>query len=551
MNTTHKVSIGGMAFVVEESAYKELKLYIDKLENQFRHRADGSEIIADIESRIAELINGKLLNPDQLVTLADVKDVIFRLGDPSEMDEGAEKSVDDTTYSTASASSRRLYRSAESKVIAGVCGGLGAYFNIDPVWLRIAFVALTIIGSPIAVGWVFLLTYIILWISTPYAISVSQKLEMEGKKVTVSTIEQRIRDEANAYAPHVRSAGDRLFSVFIAVLKIFVVFFISIFVIVGLALSAALLALLVGFEPSFLFNFGDYHDGSLAALFNVMYSFFPNVLWFNISLLALVFIPTILLIVLAIKLMFRSHFRTRFVAIPLVAVWLVALFATFITGVSTLKNSFGSSRTVAETVVAPAAIDTLKIGYSSSIQLKANDVSLVLHNECDDEEWSHDGFCDNRDWIHHDGFSITSADSNPADVKLTANSTVYVRPLVEVKYDENIEKPQVVVKKWATGRNYTVAGSTAESINFKAEFKGDSLLISPAVPLLVKDRILKGVKLTVRIPKNKFYRIGDEMKGALIKTRCSQENGVYRYDANNYTDNEWDNVESVDTVMVR
>lgn len=536
--------------MVEESAFKELQQYIDRLESQFRNRADGQEIIADIESRIAELINGKLLNSDQLVTLADVKDVINRLGDPSEMDEGGEKAADEPAGTIYATSTRRLYRSAESKVIAGVCGGLGAYFNIDPVWLRVAFVALTVVGSPIAVGWVFVLTYIVLWIATPYAISVSQKLEMEGKKVTVSTIEQRIREEANSYAPHIRSAGDRLFSVFIAVVKVFVIFFISVFVLTGLAISAVLLAVLFGFEPTFLFNMGEYHDGSVAALFNIMYSFFPNVLWFNISLVALVLIPTILLIVLAIKLMFRSHFRTRFVAIPLTAVWVVALFATLITGVSTLKNSFGSSRTVSETVVAPAAIDTLKIGYSSSIQMKPNDIALILQNDSDDE-WNQDeSYCRDR-WMHHDGFSVTSADSDPSDVKLNARSTVYVRPLVEVAFDENIEKPQVVIKKWATGRNYTAAGVTAESMEFKAEFKGDSLLISPATPLLVRDRILKGVRLTVRIPKNKFYRIGDDLKGVVRKSNYSLDNGIYSYDPNNHTDSQWEENETVDTVVVR
>lgn len=37
---------------------------------------------------------------------------------------------------------KRLYRSREDKVVAGVCGGIGEYFNVDPVWIRIAFVLL-------------------------------------------------------------------------------------------------------------------------------------------------------------------------------------------------------------------------------------------------------------------------------------------------------------------------------------------------------------------------------------------------------------------------
>ncbi len=41
----------------------------------------------------------------------------------------------------------RLRRSPDDKVIGGVCGGLGEYFGIDPVWFRVAFVALAFAGA--------------------------------------------------------------------------------------------------------------------------------------------------------------------------------------------------------------------------------------------------------------------------------------------------------------------------------------------------------------------------------------------------------------------
>ena len=56
---------------------------------------------------------------------------------------------------------RRLYRSRKEKMVAGVCGGLAQYFNVDPVILRVAFVAL---GVASGVG---LLAYIILAIVVP------------------------------------------------------------------------------------------------------------------------------------------------------------------------------------------------------------------------------------------------------------------------------------------------------------------------------------------------------------------------------------------------
>lgn len=53
---------------------------------------------------------------------------------------------------------RRLYRSNSERVIAGVCGGLGDYFAIDPVWFRIGFVVLALGGGS---G---ILIYLLMWL---------------------------------------------------------------------------------------------------------------------------------------------------------------------------------------------------------------------------------------------------------------------------------------------------------------------------------------------------------------------------------------------------
>jgi len=39
---------------------------------------------------------------------------------------------------------KKLYRSKTNKMIAGVCGGIGEYFNIDPTLVRLAWVLLSI-----------------------------------------------------------------------------------------------------------------------------------------------------------------------------------------------------------------------------------------------------------------------------------------------------------------------------------------------------------------------------------------------------------------------
>ncbi|MFH0765151.1 MAG: PspC domain-containing protein [Calditrichota bacterium] len=56
---------------------------------------------------------------------------------------------------------RKLYRSLDDRVIAGVCGGIGEYFGIDPVILRLVWVALTIVGGS---G---IILYLLAWLIIP------------------------------------------------------------------------------------------------------------------------------------------------------------------------------------------------------------------------------------------------------------------------------------------------------------------------------------------------------------------------------------------------
>jgi phage shock protein C len=55
-----------------------------------------------------------------------------------------------------------LRRSSNDRVVAGVCGGLGKFFGINPVWFRLLFFILLLPG-----GVPGLLPYIILWIVIP------------------------------------------------------------------------------------------------------------------------------------------------------------------------------------------------------------------------------------------------------------------------------------------------------------------------------------------------------------------------------------------------
>jgi phage shock protein PspC (stress-responsive transcriptional regulator) len=186
MKITVSINIGGYPFNIDEDAYAELKRYLRSLELHFAGEDSTSEILSDIEARIAELFRVKLTSYKQVITLADVREVISVLGSPEDISDG-------NTDSTRSRSSRpgyhRMYRDPDRRIIGGVCSGIGAYWNIEPLIVRIIFLALVLAGG---LG---VLIYIILYIVLPEAKTTSQKIEMKGEPVNIENIKEAVKNE--------------------------------------------------------------------------------------------------------------------------------------------------------------------------------------------------------------------------------------------------------------------------------------------------------------------------------------------------------------------
>jgi phage shock protein PspC (stress-responsive transcriptional regulator) len=126
---------------------------------------------------------------------------------------------------------KRLYRSADDKVIGGVCGGLAAYFNIQ-IWIpRLIFALPLILGlvsSPFnawfndwdfwwgpkvltgSLGFTLFVTYIILWIAVPVATTSSEKLEMRGERVDLNTIRNTVKEDMESLKSRAQSFGSEV-----------------------------------------------------------------------------------------------------------------------------------------------------------------------------------------------------------------------------------------------------------------------------------------------------------------------------------------------------
>lgn len=196
MKKTVTVNISGIVFTMDEDAYDQLQQYLNKIKGYFSKSEGKDEIITDIEARIAEMFHERSDDKHQVITVEDVEYMISIMGRPEDfMDTDSDteakentnesdKKEENTRYST-----KRLYRDKEGNVLGGVCSGIGYYFGIDPIWLRLIMAILFFFGG---IGFV---PYIILWLVIPAANTTAEKLEMKGEKVNIDNIGRAIEDE--------------------------------------------------------------------------------------------------------------------------------------------------------------------------------------------------------------------------------------------------------------------------------------------------------------------------------------------------------------------
>lgn len=179
MEKTIQITIASTTFSLTERAFEKLNAYLETLKAHFAGESERAEIMRDIESRIAEKLFHK---KNHVITEEDVSAITAEIGDAPEFDDDTEETL------KKPASSRRLYRDMGNAWLGGVSSGIGAYFDVDPLWIRLIFLFSLIFGGA---G---ILFYILLWALIPEAKSAGQKLEMRGKPVDVENIARVVRE---------------------------------------------------------------------------------------------------------------------------------------------------------------------------------------------------------------------------------------------------------------------------------------------------------------------------------------------------------------------
>jgi phage shock protein PspC (stress-responsive transcriptional regulator) len=495
MKKTLTINISGSIFHIDEDAFEKLQDYLRTINSHYGPGEEGREIISDIESRIAEIFQEKLSSSDQVVNVEMVEEVITIMGRPEEIFETEEEASEEAhTQSQATMTGRkkrRLYRDPDKRVFGGVASGLSAYFGIDVVVFRLLFVLFFFLGY----GFAFLL-YIILWIVVPKALTTSQKLEMKGKKVNISNIEESIKDEYKEVkdsfdkmreknGPQVKDGFDRVIdflgSALRLVLKVIIILLGIGFIFAGFVSLISFIGSMI-FARTFIGPFADFHFSGM--MLPELFLDGTNITLFTIGILIVIAIPLMLLIFAGIKLIFNFKTNNKAIGFSALAVWLAGIILLIALSFSQMK-AYMHKKTV----------------YTDNILLEAQQQDILYLQTYDRLK---DGWYEDSEEI--DGIEI---------IKRDGEELLIGEVTLDIEKSHN-DKFEIKLKKSARGRTSSIAADNAQEIKYNWNLR-DSVLIFDKSFILPDNTKWRNQRLhvTLKVPEGKVVYLDDSMKGVI------------------------------------
>ncbi|MES2387248.1 MAG: PspC domain-containing protein [Bacteroidota bacterium] len=238
---------------------------------------------------------------------------------------------------------RRLFRHPESKVLGGVAGGISAYTGLDVAIIRLLFVvALFVFGTGI-------LLYIILWLITPMAESLTDRMEMEGKPITIANIEETIRSSQGEKEGMPESALTRVILFpFRALAAIFSALGpVAIFLLEAIRICAGLFMMFIGIVLIVCLFI------AAAALLGILHTDSDKIQFGEIPLRLLaddvptsmvlsgftgILMPVILILLLGTALLIKRSFLKAWVIVPLISIGIISAVIFSVSAVPYFSN---------------------------------------------------------------------------------------------------------------------------------------------------------------------------------------------------------------------
>jgi phage shock protein PspC (stress-responsive transcriptional regulator) len=505
MNKTVNINLGGMFFHIDEDAYQKMTRYFDAIKRSLSNSSGHDEIIKDIEMRVSELLNEKQKSDKYVIGLKDVDEVIAVMGQPEDYIIEDELKGANTYNSNTTRRTKKLYRDREKGMIGGVSAGLGHYFGVDAVWIRIVLILLVFAGFGTGI-----LAYIILWIVTPEAITTTEKLEMTGEPVTISNIEKKVREEFENVSDKIKNAdydkygnqiksgagkignsfGDFIMSIF----KIFAKFLGVILIITGITV---LFFLLIGI---FTLGSGAFIDFPWQGFIEAG-NFTDYPVWaFGLLMFFAVGIPFFFLTLLGFKLLAPNMKSIGNIAkYTLLALWLIAV---------SLAISIGIKQASA------FAVDG-RVVKKETISLNPNDTLFIKFK-------------------HNDYFAKNVEDRN--DFMVTQDSTgtdIIYSNEVSFKIEKTDEKlPYLQIEKEASGKSLSEAKNRAEQIKYSYKIIGNQLILDNYLLTELKNKYRdQEIEITLFVPEGLLLKVDSSVQNY---DRSDDEYFNLHYSSDNY-----------------
>jgi phage shock protein C len=488
MNKLIQVNIGGLVFQIDEGAYHKLDQYLAAIRKKYAHEVGGNDILHDIESRIAELFSERTQGRGAIMQ-SDVDHIIHQMGQPDDFESAAGEGAQATS---GARTTRRFFRDGDNRMLGGVCSGFGNYFDVDPLWIRLAFVAaFFFFGSGF-------LLYIVLWVIMPQAKTASEKLEMRGERINISNIEKTVRNGAKDMKERATEFGEEVKQVFSddnvkrttnslgeflesvvnmlkpvvrGIMKIFV-FFISLACLVGLVAMSVLYFTDAG-------GMGQHIDFVKQHLFDSDRQ--GNILFGGA--MALAAIPLFSLLVRGVKFLLNVKLSFKAFDWTMVILWVACLSAVITVGIQLAKDFEYDGRT----------------SENVAVKQPVNGPLLVTLDEYDEQHIR----------------SIMSHRYDYKHMRFSEDSIVFDNINLTIERS-NDSLYSVTVIKTARGASKTIAKERADQITYTIT-QQDSVIAFPSIILLGPDELWREQKidLILRVPQNKLIVLDKKLENYL------------------------------------
>jgi phage shock protein PspC (stress-responsive transcriptional regulator) len=186
MHKVVTINLNGHAYQLEEAGYNRLRAYLEEVEKSLCENPDKQEITSDFEQAIADKSAQYLSGHKNVLADAEIKTIIEEMG-PVAGEEKQEQASDSKTPED-SKEPRRLYQIREGAMLSGLCAGIGAYFNIDPTWVRFGTIIMTLATSG---AWI--AVHVLLMIVVPVARTPEEKAAAFGERFSANEFLERAR----------------------------------------------------------------------------------------------------------------------------------------------------------------------------------------------------------------------------------------------------------------------------------------------------------------------------------------------------------------------